>query len=105
MLRRGLARRSAMRPSPSPVPQPADPDAGLGGATLAVAVLECGAGLAGLLAGVAGVSARPARTLDELVALVETGAADAAVVDPDLPEGWPADVAEAVAERLAGRVP
>src|SRR5690349_5510135 len=94
-----------MRPSPFPVRQPAGPDAGPGGATLAVGVLEDGGGLAGLLAGIAGVSARPARTLDELVALVETGMADAAVVDPDRPDGWPADVAEAAAERLAGRVP
>ena len=70
-----------------------------------MAVLEARPGLAPLLGRAAGLAVRAARTLDELVALAEAGAADAAVVDPELGEGWPTDVAEAALRRLGGRVP
>jgi hypothetical protein len=88
-------------------PSPASPDSGPGqaGATLAVATLEKGSGLAELLAGTDGVSVRSVATLDELARLVEAGAADAAIVDPELGDGWPTDVGRMAAERLHGRVP
>ena len=88
---------------PSMAPQAAD--AGQDAAALAVAVLESGSGIAELLAG-AGLSPQAARTLDDLVGLVESGAVGAAVVDPELGEqGWPTDIGRAAAERLHGRVP
>jgi len=87
----------------SPVLEPAA--VGRPVAASSVAVLEARPGLAPLLGRAAGLAVRAARTLDELVALAEAGAADAAVVDPELGEGWPTDVAEAALRRLGGRVP
>jgi hypothetical protein len=70
-----------------------------------VATLEKGSGLAELLAGADRVSMRSVATLDELARLVEAGAADAAIVDPELGDDWPTDVGRRAAERLHGRVP
>ena len=103
------SREPANGPAPAyPRPTPWRADAPEAGAMLRVAVLEPprpAPGLAALLAGRAGVAAASVRSVADLAALVRAGRADAALVDPELDEGWPAEVAARVADALAGAVP
>src|SRR4051795_7292377 len=91
-----------------PSAAPWRPDPRPAAATLRVAVLEPprpALGLAALLAARAGVAAASVRSVADLAALVRAGRADAALVDPELDEGWPAEVAARVADALGGAVP
>lgn len=83
---------------------PAPSESGRSKPGLTVAVLEAGSGLAGLLA-TAGAEVRPAAEIDQLVELVKAGGVEAVVVDPELPEGWPVDIAERAVEQFGERVP
>src|SRR3954468_20057901 len=103
------ARERATGPAPAHrLPAPWRAGAPGVGAALRVAVLEPprpAPGLAALLAGRAGLAAAAVRSVAALAALVRAGRADAALVDPELDEGWPAEVAARVADALAGAVP
>lgn len=62
-------------------------------------------GAASMLLEVPGISITEVRTAKQLVQLVRGGGIAAAVLDPELGEGWPADTAEQVVNGIQDLVP
>lgn len=61
--------------------------------------------LAALLAGHDGVETINATTVADALGLVDSQGAEAMLLDPELPEGWPSTVAEQIVEGIADRMP
>ena len=62
-------------------------------------------GVSVMLLDVAGLAAVEARSVTELQALVRGGGVAAVVMDPELGDGWPVDVAEQAAGAMGEQVP